>query len=238
VALKAAMDKEIVDGDLKAAIEQYKKLAQNNNKSVAARALVRLGQCYEKQGSADARKTYEQVLSKFGDQKEAVALAQARLAAMGSPGASAGVRTRRAWTGPKVDTAGTVSPDGRYLSYVDWDTGDLALHDLVTGADRRLTNKGTWGDSYEFAQDSVISPDGKQVAYSWYSKADRTDLRLVSVTGNSPAAPRVLYDNEDIQYIGPMAGHRTASGSPSGSHARTERSRSVWYPSATAPCGC
>ena len=72
VALKAAMDKEIVDGDLKAAIEQYKKLAQNNNKSVAARALVRLGQCYEKQGNADARKTYEQVLSRFGDQKEAV----------------------------------------------------------------------------------------------------------------------------------------------------------------------
>src|ERR1039458_4410677 len=82
-ALKAAVDKETVDGNLKAAIEQYKKLAQGANKPVAARALVRLGECYEKQGNADARKTYEQVLSKFGDQKEAVAQARARLAKLG-----------------------------------------------------------------------------------------------------------------------------------------------------------
>ena len=70
VQLAGAMKKEVVDGDLKGAIEQYKKLAQNANKSVAARALVRLGECYEKQGNAEARKTYEQVLSKFADQAE------------------------------------------------------------------------------------------------------------------------------------------------------------------------
>ncbi len=205
VALKAAMDKEIVDGDLKAAIEQYNKiLAQKSTpRPVAARALYQLGQCQEKLGQTEARKAYERLVKDYGDQAEMVARARVRLAAMGSPGASAGVRTRQVWTGPKVDTTGTVSPDGRYLSYADWDTGDLALHDLVAGADRRLTNKGTWFDSYEFAEESVISPDGKQVAYSWFNKADRYDLRLVSVTGNSPAAPRVLYDNEDIQWIGP-----------------------------------
>jgi hypothetical protein len=43
VALRAAMEKETVEGDVKGAIEQYKKLAQNSNKSVAARALLRLG---------------------------------------------------------------------------------------------------------------------------------------------------------------------------------------------------
>ena len=42
-----------------------------------AAALVRLGECYEKQGNAEARKTYEQVLSRFGDQTEAVAQARA-----------------------------------------------------------------------------------------------------------------------------------------------------------------
>ena len=31
VALRAAMEKETVEGDVKGAIEQYKKLAQNNN---------------------------------------------------------------------------------------------------------------------------------------------------------------------------------------------------------------
>ena len=38
--LEAAIHKEVVQGDLKAAIEQYKKLAQGANKPVAARALV------------------------------------------------------------------------------------------------------------------------------------------------------------------------------------------------------
>src|SRR5258705_5146791 len=66
-ALKVATDKELLDGNLKAAIEQYKKLAQGQNKSVAARALVRLAECYEKQGNAEARTTYEQRVSRFGD---------------------------------------------------------------------------------------------------------------------------------------------------------------------------
>jgi len=44
------------------------------------------------------------------------------------------------WTGPKVDVESThaISPDGRYLSFVDWDTGDLALHDLTSGVENLL----------------------------------------------------------------------------------------------------
>src|ERR1017187_3981395 len=76
VALRAAIEKETVEGNLKAAIEEYKKLAQNANKPVASRALVRLGECYEKQGNGDARKTYEQVLSRFADQADAVGQAR------------------------------------------------------------------------------------------------------------------------------------------------------------------
>jgi hypothetical protein len=37
----------------------------------------------------------------------------------------------------EVDAMGDVSADGRLLTYVDWDTGDLALRDLVTGRDRK-----------------------------------------------------------------------------------------------------
>ena len=60
LALKAAMDREILDGNLKAAIEQYRKIsvAYRANRSVAARALLQLGQCYERLGDAEARKAY------------------------------------------------------------------------------------------------------------------------------------------------------------------------------------
>ena len=45
----------------------------------------------------------------------------------------AGVVTRRVWAGPDVDFSTLVAPslDGRYLPFVDWNTGDLALRDLA-----------------------------------------------------------------------------------------------------------
>ena len=53
-----------------------------------------------------------------------------------------GIVVRQVWSGSDVDVEGAPSPDGRYLSYVDWDTGDLAVYELTTGKKRRLTNKG------------------------------------------------------------------------------------------------
>ena len=175
VELQRATQKEIVSGDLKAAIEEYKKIVARagTNRPVAAQALVRMAECYQRLGDAEARKIYERVVREFPDRKEEVALARARLGG-GAATQNAGVVTRQVWTGPKVDAYGTVSPDGRFLSFTDWDTGDLALHDFVTGQDRRLTNKGTWQDSPAFALLSAISRDGKQVAYEWLTESPIT----------------------------------------------------------------
>ena len=89
VMLEAAARKERVDGDLRGAIALYEKLARGTNRAVAAMALVRMGQCYEKLGDADARKAYERAVREFGDQKEAVAQARARLTALGAPAGGA-----------------------------------------------------------------------------------------------------------------------------------------------------
>ena len=54
--------KEMVDGDLKGAIDLYERiLAQfsSSDRAAVAKALVRMGQCYEKLGSAEARKAYD-----------------------------------------------------------------------------------------------------------------------------------------------------------------------------------
>src|SRR5260370_37917540 len=59
VQFKAAQHKEEVEGDLKGAIEQYKKIAQSGDRTLAAKALVALGHCYEKLGQNDARNAYE-----------------------------------------------------------------------------------------------------------------------------------------------------------------------------------
>ena len=96
---------------------------------------------------------------------------------------------------------GAISPDGRFLSYTDWSTGDLAVQDLKTGEKRHLTDKGSWLKAPEFAQAvQAISPDGKQVAYGWQSK-NGCDLRIIGLDGSNP---RVLYRNDEIGVIEPQ----------------------------------
>jgi Tol biopolymer transport system component len=201
--LKAAENAELVDGDLKAAIKQYGAIIvkYKSDRAVVAMAMVRMAGCYQRMGDVEGRKIYERVVSDYADQKEAVAIARARLQE-GKTTSASGIITRQVWTGPKVDTLGTVSPDGHWLSFVDWSTGDLALRDLITGEDRRLTNKGSWADSNEFAEESVISRDGKQVAYAWFSKDDRYELRVTALSG--PVTPRVLFSNADVEWIAPF----------------------------------
>jgi Tol biopolymer transport system component len=198
--LKAAQHQEEVEGDLKGAIEQYKKLAQSNNRAIAAKALIQMAGCYQRLGDAEAWKTYEQVVKYYPDQKEAVALARARLSGSAVT-ANTGAVTRQVWTGPNVDTYGSVSPDGRILSFTDWSTGNLALHDLATGQDRRLTNKKDWTES-EYAIGSAISRDGRQVAYGWLVSASSVpahshfaDVRLIDLSGGRP---RVLFTSRDM----------------------------------------
>ena len=120
-----------------------------------------------------------------------------------------GIVVRQVWAGPEVDVLGSVSADGRYLTYVDWETGDMAVRELATGNKRRLTSKGSWFESIEFALFSLVSPDGRQAAYAWFNKDFFFDLRLVGLDGSGP---RVLYRNEETEYVQPT------DWSPDGTH--------------------
>ncbi len=107
---------------------------------------------------------------------------------------------RRLWSGPEVDFSGDVSSDGRYLTYVDWSTGDLALRALSTGDVRRLTDKGPWTESEEFADASVVSPGGQRVTYAWWDGMWNYELRIVGVDGSEP---RILYRGDSLGHVEP-----------------------------------
>ena len=201
VLLQAAHQKQLVEGQLEEAIQLYKRIVQAHagSRTVAAKALLEMGQCYEKLGNAEARKAYERLLRDYGDQNEPAAAARKRLAALGQPAGlntSPQMVTRRVWAGPGAGAdgyvVGSVSPDGRYLSDVDWTTGDLALRDLVTGKTRRLTTEGLFLNGPSF---SAISPDGKEIAYNWFNKNAPSDLRVMRLDGSTP---RVLYANKGV----------------------------------------
>ncbi len=106
------------------------------------------------------------------------------------------ITLRQVWSGPGVDTCGAPSPDGRYLSYTDWETGDLATRELTTGKTRHLTKKATWKDPKAFALNSIISPDGKIVAYSWFNQYGTYDLCLIGMDGSGD---RTLCSNKDYE---------------------------------------
>lgn len=206
--LQKAIQTETVTGDLKAAIEQYRRIAETagrGDRRIAAQALVRMAECHRKLGDAEAAKIYERIIRDYGDQPEAAAEARTRLADMrAAPVRSSSQMARQIWTGPGADPTGAPSLDGRVLSYTDWETGDLGLRDLVTGQNRRLTNTGGWEKSGDYAESSLPSPDGSLVAYAWFSskppdhrKKNYYDLRLIATGSGNSAKPRVLYEGED-----------------------------------------
>jgi Tol biopolymer transport system component len=193
VLLRAAIEKEEVDGDLPGAIELYGQIAAKfgGHRAVAAQALLRMGGCYEKLGAAQAilaQKAFEKLVADYPDQAEAVSAAKKKLSALLTSRAASGTaefRLRQVWAGPGVDTEGQVSADGRYLTFVDWDTGDLAVRDLTAGTNRRLTNKGTWEQSDEMAGESKWSRDGRRIAYQWYGKDGVMEIRVMDVADSS-----------------------------------------------------
>ena len=202
--LASAQHKATIDGDLKGAIEDYKKIVAGAgaNRALAAQALVRMAECYQKLGDSESRRIYERVTREYADQKDFAALAHARLGA--STPTSTGMMSRRITSVPVGGVGyGTVSPDGRYFPYTNWDNGDLFLRDLVTGADRRMTNvSALYAKESQFAVQAAFSKDGRQVAYGWVV-APHTELRIVDVAGAGIPQPRRLFGNDEIANIWP-----------------------------------
>jgi len=156
VLLRAAIQKEEVDGDLQSAIDLYGKIVADHggNRAVAAKALLRLGGCYEKLGQGQARKTYQQLVADYPEQQQEVSAARQRLAALPreAQAAAPGPTFRRIQIpGKPTRRAGAMlSPDGTRFAFVAeggiWTvplTGKV--HPDIAGEPTRLTpDMGAW----------------------------------------------------------------------------------------------
>lgn len=110
--------------------------------------------------------------------------------------------------GEEIDTSsGAPSPDGRYISGVDWRTGDLAILEIETGLARRITHTLKGSDEYN-ASSSAPSPDGDRIAYAWANEGDVVDLRIINLDGSKP---RVVSRDRAVDHI--QIGNWSADGS-------------------------
>jgi Tol biopolymer transport system component len=191
-----ALVKERADGDLRGAIDIYERIAQEfaADRQLAAKALVQLGQCYEKLGSTEAERAYRRVVREFADQDDLVVRAQSRLAALQRAARMAeekSITTRRVWAGPEANE-GTPTPDGRHLVHAG--SGVLTIRDLATGNSRQLTDVAG-------AYDPKVSPDGGLIAYGWGSDGEEGHVRLTGIDGSDA---RVLHAEAGCS-VGPQA---------------------------------
>ena len=194
-----ALRLEEIKGDLKGAIELYRKLAQDTDRAIAAKALVQMAGCYEKLGQIDARQAYERVAKEFADQIEPVAYARVRLASLGatSMASAANVPVKSRILADLGRTVQSVSLDGRYA--IVGDAADLVILDLRTG-NRRRVRQGNARTREAPEGESAWSRDGKQVAFNWEYREPsyRTELRLVAFNGSGD---RLLYRKDEIDHI-------------------------------------
>jgi Tol biopolymer transport system component len=199
VMLRAAIEKEEVEGDLQGAIELYKGIVSRHSgqAAVAAKAQLRIGKCYEKLGNAEAVKAYEAVLSKFPKEADAVAEARNRLAELRKE-KPAGLTMTRLYPPDAGQLEGpTLSPDGTKLAGVEisGDTGqNLALYDLTTGKTEMLTHYN-WDKGSSSVWVPIWSPTGREIVHQANPFVDGAgyELHITDLAGRS----RVLMKNPD-----------------------------------------
>jgi Tol biopolymer transport system component len=201
-----ALAAERADGNQKQAIQLYEQIVkqfEKTDRALVAKALIQLGQAYERLGSAQARNSYERVTRDFSDHPDAVNAARARLTALNAAPSLAPAH-RQVWVLPPDVYASSVGYDGQHVSYVDWKTGDLFLRNLKSDSVRRLTTSGQIEsvDNPQFAEEAALSRNNSQVAFGWYVR-DRYELRLIDLQSPPAAEPRVLYRADDVVWIAP-----------------------------------
>jgi len=110
-----------------------------------------------------------------------------------------GMAVRLVLDDPESDVSGTVSADGRYLSCNEWKTGNASICDLSTGEKKVVTQYGDWSeeDAWKksgFTDLNIISPDGKQIAFTYYTSSQEpnptVELRVINSDGSGE---RTLY---------------------------------------------
>ena len=192
-----ALAKERAEGNLEEAIALYQQVIKEaKDESLSAKAQFRIGICYEKLGQKKAKlaqQAFQKVISEYPGQRDIVKMAQEKLSSLIQAESSVeqadrGINVHLVMKGSYPDALkmmGAPSPDGRYVSFTDWDTGNLAVYEIATKKKLPLTGKKNWEDK-GWCENSRWSPDGKKIAYSWWIDDEKNDLRIIGLDGSEP----------------------------------------------------
>lgn len=189
---QAALQLEMVAGNLARAIEEYRKVAtrQGVDRGLAAQALLRIAECYQKLGDDEAQKTYQEIVARYSDQTAIAATARARLTATGGFVSYdiTDMTERDDYFGAIIPR---ISPDGRWIVFlqvhgsrnVDAPAVSIALRDLRTGAERVLVPNVKGDRPF-----TAWSQDSRRLAVSLRvadATSTRREMYVVNTAGNT-----------------------------------------------------
>ena len=175
---QAALQKEMVASDLKGAIEEYRRISTRPgvSRALAAEALLRMAECYEKLEDQEARKIYERIVAEFPAERAIADRARQKLNALRPSGTQpfaavpADTRVRNGWV---------PSPNGQLAAAGDVE--GLVLVDLRAGTHRVLV-RNTPPQGRAVAR--IWSPDGTRIAFLWHvqnADSSHAELRFVDI---------------------------------------------------------
>lgn len=196
-------------GDLQNAINLFEEIIKQypTEKEYGAKSQFYIGLCYQKQGLTKAKRAFEKVISNYPTETEIVSLAKEKLSAIKVVTKNIEIKNKdfqlqQVWAEP-FDDMGMPSPDGRYISYVNWNVPCLAIYDLNTGKSTDIVSTtGTWEEGNSiWPESSIWSPDGKKLAYVWYGK-DNISIRIVGIDSSEP---EIILAEESAKYSHPYS---------------------------------
>jgi len=180
-----ALAKERGEGNLEEAISLYKKVvAETKDESLAAKAQLRIGICYEKLGMKEAQKAFQKVIDNYPGQTETVKVAKEKLSILIKAQTvikreDTEFRIRKVWDYARMGGRGNMgrpSPDGRYLLYCDMGSNNVCALEFASKKKHFITKEAVLSASRDPSSKkpiefhwggSIWSPDTKKVTYSW-----------------------------------------------------------------------
>jgi sugar lactone lactonase YvrE len=207
VQLEEALNKERISGDIDAAINLLKPLAEHERADIAARALVALGRLYDRRGETQARSAFERVVRQFPNQAEAAKEARAWLAAHApaAPAPAPELSTRLVWTPAEDLHPFTISADGLWMGIDKGFGSEIQVRHMVSGELRSISPS---------SDPPALSRDGRLIAYNFWgddglSARDASNKAIgalrVSVNEPNGATHIVAHNRPEIRYYTPLA---------------------------------
>jgi len=211
-----ALAKERAEGNLEEAIALYQKVIQESkDESLAAKAQLRIGICYEKLGqekSKLAQEAFREVVDNYPKQVEEVKVAREKLSGllrvqtlMEKNGDGLSLRhllmpTKR---GEDFGIGEFISPNGRFIAYYDYNIGAAGVYELATAKKQVLKSKIEEDEPRGESWQLIWSPDSKALLCNWWQTPDYhwSDLRIIRIDGTEQ---RIVFRSEEYDEVYPM----------------------------------